>query len=143
MHCTDQSVILCENILKRLSLPNCKSQGAEIWRECSPLITCQMSNVRCHMSHVTCHVSCVTKFWTQLVEYLLSTGPTPSIFWVSNMFIAEHTDVSLSLILPCTISFKVSTLLFLKENQSLEAICPYMNSVNLPPAKLPSRRQHG
>ena len=47
-----------------------------------------MSHIMCHVSHVTCHLSHVTlfyssflfrtKWWSLLVEGLLSTGPTPS-----------------------------------------------------------------
>ena len=53
-------------------------------RECSPPITCRMSHVTCPMSHVTCHMSLFfllffwTKWWSLLVEGLVSTGPTPS-----------------------------------------------------------------
>ena len=52
-----------------------------------------MSRVTCHMSHATCHLSCIqcpmshfflsffsSKWWSQLVEGLLLTGPTPSSF---------------------------------------------------------------
>ena len=50
-------------------------------------VTCRMSCVMCHVSRVTCHMSHVTclmsiffvlKWWSLLVEGLLSTGPTPS-----------------------------------------------------------------
>ena len=49
------------------------------------LLTCHMSHVTCHVSCVTCHVSHITFFfltiwWCLLVEGLLSTGPTLSIF---------------------------------------------------------------
>ena len=55
------SVILCENFLKISSLPNRKSQGAEILSKGSPPppVTCHLSHVICHMSHVLCPVSCV------------------------------------------------------------------------------------
>ena len=50
-------------------------------------VTCHVSHVMCHMSCVTCHVSCVkchffllTKWWSLLVEGLLSMGPIPSSF---------------------------------------------------------------
>ena len=52
-------------------------------------VTCNVSHVTCHVSHVTCHMSHVTfflllffwtKWWSLLVEGLLSTGPTPSSF---------------------------------------------------------------
>ena len=48
------------NIFKALWIPNHKSWGAEILRECSPPSTCHMSGVRCHVSYVRCHVSGVT-----------------------------------------------------------------------------------
>ena len=65
-------------------------------------VTCHLSHVNCHLSHVKCHLSPVTcqkcfyiffyykknkyislkknwtKWWSQSVEGLLSTGPTPS-----------------------------------------------------------------
>ena len=47
-------------------------------------VTCHMSHVTCHVSHVTCHLSNVTfffvrtKWWSLLVEGLLSIGPTTS-----------------------------------------------------------------
>ena len=43
-----------------------------------------VSRVTCHMSRVICHVSQFffwTKWWSLLVEGLLSTGPTPSSLW--------------------------------------------------------------
>ena len=44
-----------------------------------------MSHVICHMSHVMCRMSCVTcnlrtKWWSLLVEGLLSAEPSPSSF---------------------------------------------------------------
>ena len=41
--------MLSFRIFKTLSIPNCKSWGAKILRECSP-------PTMCHMSCVTCHV---------------------------------------------------------------------------------------
>ena len=56
-------------------------------------VTCHVSCVTCHVSHVTCQASCVTfhmshvifflllfrtKWWSLLVEGLLSAGPTLS-----------------------------------------------------------------
>ena len=41
-------------------------------------VTCHVSCVLCHMSHVTCIFFSLTKWWSLLVEGLLSTGPTPS-----------------------------------------------------------------
>ena len=49
-------------------------------------VTCHMSRVMSHVSRVTCHMSLffysfsLTKWWSFLVEGLLSTGPTPSSF---------------------------------------------------------------
>ena len=47
-------------------------------------VMCHVSRVTCHMSRVTCHMSpfffFLTKWWSLLVEGLLSTGPTPSSF---------------------------------------------------------------
>ena len=53
-------------------------------------VMCHVSHVKVHVSHVTCHMSCVTcpiffcgggtKWWSLLVEGLLSTGPTLSSF---------------------------------------------------------------
>ena len=67
------SLILCENIFNKHSLPNRKSSGTDILRERSPPLTCHVSCVTCHMSHVTCHVSCgqchfdlfLKLFWTK------------------------------------------------------------------------------
>ena len=53
-------VILCEYIFLTPSLPNHKSQGADVLREGSPPPTCHVSHVTCHLSHVNCHVSLVT-----------------------------------------------------------------------------------
>ena len=63
------SIILCENILKTPLLPNRKSQGADIFRECSPPppVICHVSHVMCHVSHVKCHVSCVNPLVKQSV----------------------------------------------------------------------------
>ena len=63
-------------------------------------VTCHVSSVTCHLSPVTCHLSHVnkndftfflfkkitfrknwTKQWSQLVQGLLSTEPTPSSFF--------------------------------------------------------------
>ena len=61
-------------------------------REGSPPSTCHLPYVTCHVSHVTCHVSHVTchcrniyfftVWWSYSVEGLLSTGPTPSSFFI-------------------------------------------------------------
>ena len=55
------SLILCENILKIMSHPNCKSKGAEILENIyhPQNVTCLLSCVSCHGSCVMCHVSCV------------------------------------------------------------------------------------
>ena len=45
-------------ILKSLSCPNCKRQGAKILRECSPP-TCNVLRVTCQVFCVTCQLSCV------------------------------------------------------------------------------------
>ena len=50
-------VILCENAFNILSFPNRQSQGAEMFRDCSPPTTYHMSNVTCHLLLVTCHLS--------------------------------------------------------------------------------------
>ena len=52
--------MVCGNIFKTLSIPNRKSQGAEILRQCSSHTMCHVSCVMCHLSLVTCHVSYVT-----------------------------------------------------------------------------------
>ena len=80
------------NIFKVLSIPNHKSWGVEILRECSAPTMCHMSHIICHMSGVRCQVSPVmchfcssffsflflTKWWRLLGKGLLSMGPTPS-----------------------------------------------------------------
>ena len=46
---------------------------------------CHVSHVTCHMSHVMCHMSLLffwTNLWSLSVEGLLSTGPTPSSFYL-------------------------------------------------------------
>ena len=90
--------MVCGNIFKVLSIPNHKSWGAEILRECSPPTMCHMSRVICHVSGVTCQVSRVTcnfiiiilffltQWWSLSGEGLLSTGPTPSSFHISGVF---------------------------------------------------------
>ena len=41
-----QLIIICENIFKTLYIPNCKSQGAEMLREClPPCVICQVSGI--------------------------------------------------------------------------------------------------
>ena len=77
------------------NIPNGKSQGAELLRECSSHTMCHVSHVMCHLSPVTCILSYVKKYiylkkifkknnwltwWSQSLEGLLSTGPTPSSF---------------------------------------------------------------
>ena len=52
--------MVCGNIFKVLSIPNHKSWGAEILKECSPPTMCHMLCVKFHASHVTCQVSGVT-----------------------------------------------------------------------------------
>ena len=52
--------MVCGNIFKVLSIPNHKSWGAELLRECSPPTMCHMSRVICHVSCVRCQVSGVT-----------------------------------------------------------------------------------
>ena len=55
-------------------------------------VTCHVSHVTCHMPRVTCHVShlflffFLTKWWSLLVEGLLSTGLTPSSFLTNKQF---------------------------------------------------------
>ena len=49
--------MVCGNIFKVLSIPNHKSWGAEILRECSPPTMCHMSRVICQVSGVSCQVS--------------------------------------------------------------------------------------
>ena len=57
VHCLTHSFKVCGNIFMVLSIPNHKSWGAEILRECSPPTMCHMSRVICHMSGVRCQVS--------------------------------------------------------------------------------------
>ena len=63
-------------------------------------VTCRMPCVTYHVSHVTCHMSNVTceekkedknviKWWSQSVEGLLSTGPTPSSFLIGHFYLAN------------------------------------------------------
>ena len=85
--------IICGNIFKTLSLPNCKSQGAEIENVHPPLC------VTCHMSCVTCHVSCVTCQQSHVVFFSLLThvelvsrwsvinGPIPSSLFSFHWYI--------------------------------------------------------
>ena len=47
-----QSATIFLQIFKTSLNPTCKSQGAELFRECSRPPTCHMSGVRCHMSRV-------------------------------------------------------------------------------------------
>ena len=58
-----------QNIFQTLSIPNRKSYGAEVLRECSSHTMCHVSShsmchlsffVMCHVSHVTCPLSPVT-----------------------------------------------------------------------------------
>ena len=64
-------------------------------------VTCHMSHVACHMSHVTSHMSYVkefkkwTKWWSLLVEGLLSTGPTSSSFYCPPLPFAYHCKASI------------------------------------------------
>ena len=51
--------MVCENIFETLSIPNQKSQGADMQRECSSHTMCHVSIVMCYVSIVICHVSCV------------------------------------------------------------------------------------
>ena len=73
-----QQVIFLFRIFNIQSIPNCKSQGAEILSDCSPCTICHMSHVKSHVSQS--HVSGVTIFFTkwlsQSVQSLLSMGPT-------------------------------------------------------------------
>ena len=48
------------NIFQTLSIPNQKSQGAEILREFLSHTMCHVSCVMCHVSHIICHMSRVT-----------------------------------------------------------------------------------
>ena len=68
-------------LTKRLKL------ASPFWKNVDPPkhVTCHVSCVFCHMSRVTCHISPFfllllfwTKWWSLLVEGLLSTGHTPS-----------------------------------------------------------------
>ena len=47
-------------------------------RQCLPPTTCHVSCVKCHVSRVKCHI--LRKRWSQSVEGLLSTRPTPFSF---------------------------------------------------------------
>ena len=73
-------VILFLPIFKIPSIPNHKSQRPNILRECSPSTMCCMSGVMYRMSGAACNNFLITKFLSQLVECLLSTGPTLSSF---------------------------------------------------------------
>ena len=79
-HCQSQTGRARElKFFKRMFIPHLASH-----------VSCQLSRVTCHMSPATCHLSPVTcqkisqlqkkftKWWSQLVKGLLSTGPTPS-----------------------------------------------------------------
>ena len=90
-------------------------------------VTCHVSRVTCHVSRVTCHVSHVTifffilfifflrtKWWSLLVEGLLSMGPTPSSFLIANTFCGLFGKLSGQgktfwvAMLPCYQSFSLS-----------------------------------
>ena len=58
-HSLRDSVILCENIFKTLSLPSRKSFGPEILREFSPPPMCHMSHFMCYVSYVTYQIFCL------------------------------------------------------------------------------------
>ena len=68
-------------------------------------VTCHMSNIPCHMSCVTCYFFLQTKWWSLLVEGLLSTGPTQSSWWT---FIILHPSVMMLKMMMLTISVTVS-----------------------------------
>ena len=67
-----------------------RSRGHTFWDDVNPTpfvkclmshVTCHMSHIMCHMPPVTCQMSCVTchlftKWWSQLLNRLLSIGPT-------------------------------------------------------------------
>ena len=60
--------ILSFQTFKTPSHPNHKSQGPEIFKECSPPSMCCMSGVRCHVLCVRCHMylflqSCWASLW--------------------------------------------------------------------------------
>ena len=67
-----------------------RARELEFWENDHPppCVTWCMSGIPCHASHVTCHLSHFTffsfflffKWWSLLVEGLLSTGLTPSSF---------------------------------------------------------------
>ena len=54
-------------ILKILSIPNRKSWGTDILRECSPPTMCHMSFVTSHVSRVKCHIL-FSLFFDRVVE---------------------------------------------------------------------------
>ena len=97
-------------------------------------VICHMSCVTCHMSHVTCHMSCVaiifsflfrTKWWSLLVEGLLSTGSTPSSFLIYlrkmaevNSKVAFHQYATILLALICSVHCRNILLLIWLENPS-------------------------
>ena len=85
--------MVCGNIFKSLSIPN--SQRAEILRECSSHTMSHVSRVTCPMSkknftfffikrrrkkYILTIRKKLTKWWSQSVKGLLSTGPTRSGF---------------------------------------------------------------
>ena len=73
--------MVCGNIFVVLSIPNHKSWGAELLRECSlptmfhmSRVICHLSGVICQVSRVRCHISGVTSqvslflFFYKMVE---------------------------------------------------------------------------
>ena len=45
-------------------------------------VRCQVLGVKCQVSGVTCHIFLLEKWWSESVECLLSTGPTPSSIYI-------------------------------------------------------------
>ena len=94
-----------ESSFGRASLPNRKSKGAEILRECWPSLTCHMSCITDQVSLVTCHMPninqlfCFSFFFSDHVWKLvgggLSIGPTPSSiysnysYFLGNFYLPE------------------------------------------------------
>ena len=84
--------MVCGNIFKALSIQNRKARELKFRENVHPTLC-----VMCHVSPVTCHISKKLifdkkkkkkrkKWWSNLVEGLLSKGPTPSSFLIKYPF---------------------------------------------------------
>ena len=66
--------MVCGNIFKALSIPNHKSWGANILRECLTPTICHMSRVKCYVSGVRCQVSGVRCHMSGVIYIFFLTG---------------------------------------------------------------------